>query len=71
MILMTEWHEDEMREAGEALIEESYYNRTTSAEFLGELMVWASIKSDLSYEEWSKEAYFRLLEIARAYMRGA
>lgn len=60
-----------LNEAGESLIAEGREVRTTSAILLGELMQFAASESEDGYEDWCKEVYERLLEIAEVYSRGA
>lgn len=60
-----------LEEAAESLIEEGLQAQTTSAIMLGELMQFAADDSTMTYEDFSKEMYDRLVEIAECYSRGA
>jgi hypothetical protein len=62
---------EELLEAGESLVNEGNYNKVTSAALLGELLIFTSKDWDSTWREYGEEVYDRLLEIARAYLRGA
>jgi hypothetical protein len=62
---------EELLEAGQSLIAQGNEDHVTSAALLGELMVFSARDFDYTWREYGEEVYDRLLEIARAYMRGA
>jgi hypothetical protein len=62
--------ERDLAEAALSIIEEGNYNHVTSATLLGELMKDAAEWQD-GWSDFGEHTYRELIEIARAYLRGA